>query len=363
MARKPVRVSQLSLGVLHRRAADTSAAPAGARGISVPDEGAKLASAAGNTPEPVAFGSRTDVGRVREHNEDSLFVAPPLFVVADGMGGHAAGEVASELAIQTISDLAPAYPNGPMLGMAVETANQVVYKAAQENDRRTGMGTTVTAAMVMGGRLVIAQVGDSRAYLLSGGRLQQLTRDHSLMAEMIEAGQITPEEARVHPKRNFITRALGTAPTVHPDLYELNVSPGDRLLLCSDGLCGMLDDEAITKILGAYRNPQLCADELVNAANEAGGHDNITAVVVDVGGAGAAAETAEHRKSVIVAALIGLLALALIIGAIALIRAIGGGGAGGGDGGGSGDAVVEAVQPADDGSVEAALAAGTLAGE
>ena len=360
MARKPIRVSQLTLGVLHGRAADASAASgrapsgAGSKGISVPDEGARLASAAGSAPEPVAFGSCTDVGRMRDHNEDSLFVAPPLFVVADGMGGHAAGEVASELAIQTISDLAPAYPNGPMLGMAVETANQAVYNAAQENERRSGMGTTVTAAMVSGGRLVIAQVGDSRAYLLSGGRLQQLTRDHSLMAEMIEAGQITPEEARVHPKRNFITRALGTAPTVRPDLYELNVGAGDRLLLCSDGLSGMIDDEAIAKILSAYSDPQVCADQLVAAANEAGGHDNITAVVVDVGGDAPARDALEHRRSVITAVLIGLVALVLIVGAIALIHAL--------VGGSGGPAEAQAVQQAAETAVEAALAAGTPAG-
>ena len=361
MARKPQRVSQLSLGVLHGRAAKGAAAgtrtPSGAsaRGISVPDEGARLASAAASGPEPVAFGSCTDVGRVREHNEDSLFVAPPLFVVADGMGGHAAGEVASELAIQTISDLAPAYPNGPMLGMAVETANQAVYNAAQENERRSGMGTTVTAAMVMGGRLVIAQVGDSRAYLLSHGTLQQLTRDHSLMAEMIEAGQLTPAEARVHPKRNFITRALGTSPTVRPDLYELNVSAGDRLLLCSDGLSGMIDDEAIARILSAYRDPQTCAKELVAAANDAGGHDNITAVVVDVGGEGEAVDTVEHRRSVITAVVIGLVAVVLIAGAIALIHLLTGGG-------GDAAAEAEAVQQAVETATEAALAAGTVVG-
>lgn len=353
MARKPVRVSQLTLGVLHHRAAG-AAAPAGPKGISVPDEGAKLVSAAASGPEPVAFGSCTDVGRVREHNEDSLFVAPPLFVVADGMGGHAAGEVASELAIQTISDLAPAYPNGPMLGMAVETANQAVYNAAQENERRSGMGTTVTAAMVMGGRLVIAQVGDSRAYLLSRGTLQQLTHDHSLMAEMIDAGQITPEEARVHPKRNYITRALGTSPTVRPDLYELNVSAGDRLLLCSDGLSGMIDDDAIKQLLTTFRDPQTCAEQLVVAANEAGGHDNITAVVVDVGGEGAAADAAEHRKSVITAVLIGLVAVVLIAGAIALISLLTGGG---GDPAMEAEAVQEAVETA----TEAALAVGTVA--
>ena len=149
------------------------------------------------------FGSRTDVGCIRDHNEDSLVVTPPLFAVADGMGGHAAGEVASEIAIQILAEQAPKHPNAEALGRAVEAANQEVIAAAAQGRGRAGMGTTLTAAMLENERLVIAQVGDSRAYLLHNGKLQQLTRDHSLMADMIDAGQLTPEEARVHPNRSM----------------------------------------------------------------------------------------------------------------------------------------------------------------
>ena len=187
------------------------------------------------------FGSRTDIGCVRDHNEDSLVVAPPLFAVADGMGGHAAGEVASEIATTVLANQAPKTPDAEALGRAVETANLEIIAAAEDGRGRAGMGTTCTAAILEGERLVVAQVGDSRAYLLHQGKLQQLTRDHSLVAMMVEAGQLTPEEARVHPRRSVITRALGTDPSVQPDLYEIDVQTGDRLLLCSDGLSVVAD--------------------------------------------------------------------------------------------------------------------------
>ena len=153
------------------------------------------------------FGSRTDVGCVREHNEDSLAVAPPLYVVCDGMGGHAAGEVASEIAVDVICDRAPAHPDASALGQAVEEANLAIIRAAREGVGRAGMGCTCTAAMLEKDKLVIAQVGDSRAYLLHKGQMQQLTRDHSLVADLIEAGQITEAEARVHPQLWAATRA------------------------------------------------------------------------------------------------------------------------------------------------------------
>ncbi len=230
------------------------------------------------------FGSRTDVGCVRDHNEDSLIVKPPLFVVADGMGGHAAGEVASEIAVQVMAEHAPARPDADELSCAVEKANLAIIEAAREGIGREGMGTTLTAAMLEGERLVIAQVGDSRAYLFHQGKLQQITRDHSLMADMIEAGQLTPEEARYHPNRSVITRALGSCPGTKPDIYELNVEAGDRLLLCSDGLTGMVFDEDIEGILARTRDPQRCAALLVNEAIAAGGHDNVTVIVADVTG-------------------------------------------------------------------------------
>ena len=230
------------------------------------------------------FGSRTDVGSVREQNEDSLIVNPPLFVVADGMGGHAAGEVASEIAVNTIQELAPDHADAEALGHAVEEANRDIINAALAGEGREGMGTTVTAAILERDKLVIAQVGDSRAYLLHNGELTQLTRDHSLMANMIEAGQITPEEARFHPNRSVITRALGNDPDTLPDLYEINVEDGDRLLLCSDGLYSMLEDDEIAAVMRRVSDPQRCASTLVNGAIAAGGHDNITIIVADAEG-------------------------------------------------------------------------------
>lgn len=228
-----------------------------------------------------SYGSRTDVGLVREHNEDSLAVNPPLYAVADGMGGHAAGEVASEIAIQTLVANAPEAPDGDDLARAVVAANHAIIRAVHEGIGRKGMGTTMTAAMLSGKRLVIAQVGDSRAYLLHEGSLQRITRDHSLMADLIDSGQITPEEAKTHPQRSVITRALGSDPSTLPDIYEMNVSAGDRLLLCSDGLSGMVDDPLLESTLSRIKDPQRCAAALVNEAITAGGHDNVTAIVVD----------------------------------------------------------------------------------
>lgn len=261
------------------------------------------------------FGSRTDVGCIREHNEDSLVVAPPLFAVADGMGGHAAGEVASEIAVQVVSELAPATPDSQALGAAVEAANDAIMQAAFEGRGREGMGTTMTAAMLEGERLVIAQVGDSRAYLLHQGTLQQLTRDHSLMADMIEAGQLTPEEARVHPRRSVITRALGSAPNTRPDLYEINVEAGDRLLLCSDGLTTMLHDSEIEAIMSRTWDPQHCAEQLVGEAVAAGGYDNVTVVVADVEGFAEARRKKMARKTKLWLAAVLVLFAALIAGA------------------------------------------------
>ena len=243
------------------------------------------------------YGSRTEIGNVREHNEDSLTVLPPLFAVADGMGGHEAGEVASEITINTLNDLAPQSADAEALARAVVAANLNVIKAPSQGVGREGMGTTLTAAILEKERLVITQVGDSRAYLLHNGSLQQLTRDHSLMADMIEAGQLTEAEARVHPNRSVITRAIGSDPHMQPDLYELNVETGDRLLLCSDGICGMIEDHEIASIMRQAPSAQSCADQLVEAALAAGGFDNATAVVVDVEGFKAVREKKQARKS------------------------------------------------------------------
>ena len=259
-----------------------------------------------------SFGSRTDVGLVREHNEDSLLVAPPLFVVCDGMGGHEAGEVASEMAIRTMENLADSIKDSQSMISAVEAANLNVIKAPRQGIGREGMGTTMTAAKVTGERVMIAQVGDSRAYLLHNGRIQQLTRDHSLMADLIESGQITEAEARFHPNRSVITRAIGSDPYMQPDIYELNLSSGDRLLLCSDGLNAMLDDYQIEEILRDVTDPQTCADMLVSAARNAGGYDNITTIVVDIEGKAKAKQRRAIKKSRIwMGILIALVVLAI----------------------------------------------------
>ncbi|MBC2887901.1 Stp1/IreP family PP2C-type Ser/Thr phosphatase [Gordonibacter massiliensis (ex Traore et al. 2017)] len=262
------------------------------------------------------FGSRTDIGCLRDHNEDSLIVTPPLFAVADGMGGHAAGEVASEIAVNVLAEQAPAHPDPEALGRAVEEANRAIIHAAHEGRGREGMGTTVTAAMLEGERLIVAQVGDSRAYLLHQGKLQQLTRDHSLMADMIEAGQLTPEEARTHPNRSVITRALGSDPHTQPDLYEINVETGDRLLVCSDGLSSMVRDQDIESVLARVRDPQRCASQLVNEAIAAGGHDNVTVIVADVTGFAEVRRKKMARKTKFSIALV-LVLFAAIVGATA----------------------------------------------
>ena len=263
----------------------------------------------------IEFGSRTDIGCVREQNEDSLIVKPPLFVVADGMGGHAAGEVASEICVKTIEECAPEHPDAESLGMAVEEANRAIINAALSGEGREGMGTTCTAAMIEGERLVIAQVGDSRAYLLHAGSLIQLTRDHSLMANMIEAGQITAEEARYHPNRSVITRALGNDPDMVPDLYEINVEAGDRLLLCSDGLTSMVPNSEIEQIMRRTPDPQRCATQLVNEAIAVGGADNITVIVANVTGLQEVAVSRTKRRTRLHVLLVVLLLAALIAGA------------------------------------------------
>ena len=247
--------------------------------------------------QDISFGSRTDIGYVRDHNEDSLIIIPPLFAVADGMGGHEAGEIASEITVNTLAELAPSHLDAEGLTAAVEAANYNVMKAPRQGIGRDGMGTTLTAAMLEGERLLIAQVGDSRAYLLHKGHLQQITRDHSLMSDLIEAGQITPEEARVHPNSSVITRAIGSDIHMRPDIYELNVDAGDRILLCSDGLSSMISNNAIESIMRRQSDAQHCADELVTAALENGGADNVTVVVADVPGFSEVREKKRAHKS------------------------------------------------------------------
>jgi PPM family protein phosphatase len=225
-------------------------------------------------------GVATDKGQVREGNEDAYLVEPPLYAVADGMGGHRGGEVASQLALETIADL---FRKGDVpLADQVRQANRAVFERSGADRAVAGMGTTLTAALVQGDLAHLLHVGDSRAYLLRAGTLRQLTEDHTLVNRMVKAGEITPEEAEVHPHRNVITRSLGTEADVDVDEQDVGLLDGDRLLLCSDGLTGMLSEAQIQAILEATTSAQEAADRLVRAANRAGGVDNITVVVLDV---------------------------------------------------------------------------------
>ena len=235
-------------------------------------------------PRKNAYAGLTDIGRVRTHNEDTILLEPPLFAVADGLGGHEAGEVASGTAIGTLAEAAPRRPDAKALGRAARTANRAVLQAARDGLGREGMGTTLTAAVVEGGRIAVAHVGDSRAYLLHGGTLERITEDHSVVADMIRQGSLTEEQSRTHPNRSVITRALGTDQNMYPDTFEVDAAPGDRLLLCSDGLTGMLTDDEIAEIIDTYRDPDVAVRMLVDRANEAGGHDNVSVVIVDIEG-------------------------------------------------------------------------------
>jgi PPM family protein phosphatase len=226
----------------------------------------------------VDVGVATDKGQIREGNEDAYLVEPPLYAVADGMGGHRGGEVASQLALETIADL---FRKGDVpLAEQVRQANRAVFERSGEDRAVAGMGTTLTAALVQGELAHLLHVGDSRAYLLRAGTFRQLTEDHTLVNRMVKAGEITPEEAEIHPHRNVITRSLGTEADVDVDEQDVGLLDGDRILLCSDGLTGMLSEGQIQAILEATTGAQEAADRLVRAANRAGGVDNITVVVL-----------------------------------------------------------------------------------
>jgi len=230
-------------------------------------------------------GSATDVGLVRSNNQDQFLVAPPLYAVADGMGGAAAGEVASAVAIEALGEAfaASTDPTPEGLVEAARAANRAVWEEAEANPEMRGMGTTLVAlAQVDGGQLAVANVGDSRAYVLHEGELRQVTSDHSLVAEMVAEGRISKEEAEIHPRRNIMTRALGVEPDVPVDLFVEEANPGDRFVLCSDGLPREVSDEVISAVLRRLADPAEAAKELVEEAKRRGGNDNITVVVVDV---------------------------------------------------------------------------------
>ena len=241
----------------------------------------------------------TDVGRQRQHNEDSFLVADEakLFLVADGMGGHAAGEIASRIAVDSISEFIlhtreddGTWPHAydeqykrstNRLMAAVRLANTRVLEAMRKDARLRGMGTTVVACLADGETMSVAHVGDSRAYLVRDGRLSRLTNDHSWVYEQVQAGMLTEAEAEKHPLRNVITRALGGALQVSPDANEIEAKPGDVYLLCSDGLTGMVpEDEILRLVVASDGDLEKACQDLIDAANARGGLDNITAVLV-----------------------------------------------------------------------------------
>ena len=227
----------------------------------------------------------SDTGRRRLRNEDAFICEPPFFAVADGMGGARAGEIAARLAATALEEAAPAARGQEGVVALIVEANRRIWERAVADPTTAGMGTTVTAALVDGGagQVAIGHVGDSRAYRLRDGALEQLTTDHSLVAELVESGVLTPEEAERHPQRSAITRALGTEPSVEVEAFTVTGQAGDVYLLCSDGLSTMLgDDEVVSAIEGAGRDPAAAAEALVAAANAHGGEDNITVVLFEL---------------------------------------------------------------------------------
>ncbi|MGA1212803.1 MAG: Stp1/IreP family PP2C-type Ser/Thr phosphatase [Solirubrobacterales bacterium] len=231
-----------------------------------------------------AHSGRTDTGRQRRVNEDSMLSHAPLFVVADGMGGAQAGEVASQAAVSAFEEGLPEGPLTETLPARIQTANRVIHDQARSDPAFAGMGTTITAAALdpASDTVTIGHVGDSRAYRIRGGIIQRLTRDHSLVEEMRRRGQLTEAQAEEHPQRSIITRALGPEAGVDVDVQEVAAAPGDLFLLCSDGLTSMLDDDRIRRIVVEADTLDQAARELVDAANMAGGRDNITVVLFQV---------------------------------------------------------------------------------
>lgn len=233
--------------------------------------------------------ARTDIGCVRKMNQDVFFYStepvgplPNLFIVADGMGGHRAGDFAARYAIDVcVESVRSSSHTSPIkaLDEAVKLANSKVFEKSETNAEFQGMGTTMVLCFIESGQLFVANVGDSRLYLLGGG-LNQVTEDHSYVAAMVRAGEITEEEARIHPDKNMITRAIGVNENVRIDYFEVDLKRGDRILLCSDGLTNMVTDEEIGQILEQTESPQQAVDELIEKAILYGGADNITAVVV-----------------------------------------------------------------------------------
>ena len=259
-------------------------------------------SEAGSTTEAIRLSSRlvwqfsahSDVGQVRAQNEDSFGAdsCRGLFIVADGMGGHAAGEVASSLAVRCATEGvalipgdAPLHEARDRLRSAIHDANEVILIEGRADPDRSGMGTTTTALLISpDGWWVVGHVGDSRAYLVRAGRVTQITEDHTYVQELVNQGRLSSEEARLHPRSSLLTRALGTAPNVSIDLIDGELKEGDRFVLASDGLMSMVPESEIRSHLAAESEAEELVRNLIAAANDAGGHDNITTIVVDVTG-------------------------------------------------------------------------------
>jgi protein phosphatase len=261
---------------------------------------------------PLEAAGRTDTGRVRAGNEDAFAVEPPsspqarargtLLIVSDGMGGHAAGEVASRLAVETTQ--ATFYrlgglPAGEAVRSAITAANGAIYESATRDAQRSGMGCTIVAIVVQGSELAIGNVGDSRAYLIRGGRAQRLTRDHSWVAMQVEEGILTPEQAEHHPNRSLLTRALGRQPAVEVDIAQHQLQAGDALVLCSDGLTAVVNEAEIGEYASRYA-PTAVADQLINLANQRGAPDNVTVVAAAIGGPAAIGGAANHAATTVI---------------------------------------------------------------
>jgi len=246
--------------------------------------------------------SRTDVGRQRNANEDDLFAAADagLFAVADGMGGARAGEVAAKAAVEQLAGLEEKQDVGEReLATVVEEANRRIHELSQSDEALAGMGTTMTALSVGDGDVAIAHVGDSRAYRLRGDEFERLTHDHSLVDEMVRAGRLTPEEAEVHPQRSIITRALGPEPQVEVERMTYPARSGDVYLICSDGLTTMVAEDDIAAILRGRSSLRQAAEDLVRAANENGGKDNVTVVLFRLAEEGAAEPEADNQATMV----------------------------------------------------------------
>lgn len=237
------------------------------------------------------IGAASHIGKVRSINEDSYCIEQEnveLYIVADGMGGYSCGDLASSIAVETIKDHIVKHINKELeselvkgiIHEAFNVANAAIYKESLSNANCIGMGTTTTLALYLNDKVYVGHVGDSRAYVIKNNQIKQISSDHSLIAELVKRGEISEDEAKLHPKRNVITRALGTSSTIRSDIFFVDNREIDILMLCTDGLSNYVEDEEINKILMSYKNSEECSEELVELANSRGGYDNITVITI-----------------------------------------------------------------------------------